>query len=300
MPRTSSLTLAKSQILAHFAKEGPKIYTEAQLTGLLISEAANWRVVKSTTTEAFIAFLQSNTDFKTYTFHAHTYNRTITRYAWGSVSSHALALSLKSQGYLSHGTAAYLHKLTDLKPKTVYLNVEQSPKPAPRGGLTQAALDQAFARKQRISNYTFRHSSHSVTIIAGKNTNRLGVAPLQISNGESLEVTNRERTLIDITVRPAYAGGVNEVLRAYRAARPYVSVDRLLSILDELAYIYPYHQAIGFLMQVTGYSVGDALIGRPRNYDFHLAHGMQNPIFSKEWRLYYPRNLKILQNDQSF
>jgi hypothetical protein len=118
---------------------------------------------------------------------------------------------------------------------------------------------------------------------------------VQSSSGEILEATNLERTLIDITVRPAYAGGVGELLKAYRTARNRVSIDRLLGILDELTYVYPYHQAIGFLMQSAGYEPSDyaKLAAREREYDFYLAHGMEDPLYSKEWRLYYPRELKI-------
>jgi hypothetical protein len=133
-----------------------------------------------------------------------------------------------------------------------------------------------------------------VTIIAGKSTGRLGVETLKTANGEKLDVTNLERTLIDITVRPAYAGGVGEVLKAYRAARQRVSLDRLMSILDDLSYVYPYHQAVGFLMEAAGYDVkSDTFMARRREFDFYLAHGMKDRNYSKAWRLFYPRDLKI-------
>ena len=211
----------------------------------------------------------------------------------GAQSRRPPSRSLKPQGYLSHASAVNLHKLTKLNPKTVYLNVEQSPKPNARGGLTQQALDRAFARKQRQSNYTFRHGPHSVTIIAGKSTGHLGVETLQNANGERLDVTTVERTLIDITVRPAYAGGVGEVLKAYQAARHRVSIDRLMSILDDLSYVYPYHQAVGILMQTAGYGVSDTFMARQREFDFYLAHGIKDPNYSKTWRLFYPHDLKI-------
>jgi hypothetical protein len=298
MSRPSSLTLAKPQILAYFAKAGPKVYTEPELAGLLAAENSTWRLVRSNNLNDFIAFLKNGGILKSYAFRANAYARTITRYAWGPVSPHALALSLKARGYLSHGTAAFLHKLIKPKPKTIYLNIEQSPKPKPRGGLTQDALDRTFAGEQRQSNYIFSRGPLSVTIIAGKNTEQLGVETVEGSSGEILKVTNLERTLVDITVRPAYAGGVDEVLKAYRTARNRVSIDRLLGVLDELAYVYPYHQAIGFLMQSAGYSHSDhaKLSARAREYDFYLAHGMKEPQYSKEWRLYYPRDLKIPRN----
>ncbi len=50
------------------------------------------------------------------------------RYTWGKVSVYDLALSLKSEAYLSHQTAIYLHGLTDFQPNNVYVNSEQSKK----------------------------------------------------------------------------------------------------------------------------------------------------------------------------
>jgi predicted transcriptional regulator of viral defense system len=129
--------------------------------------------------------------------------------------------------------------------------------------------------------------------VAGKNIGRLGVETLRNANGENPEVTNLERTLIDITVRPAYAGGIGEVLKAYRAARDRASVDRLMSILDEVSYVYPYHQAVGFLMETAGYGVSDTFTARQPKLDFYFAYGMKDPSYSKTWRLFYPHDLQI-------
>jgi len=73
-----------------------------------------------------------------------------------------------------------------------------------------------------------------------------------------------------------------------------MSVGRLLAILAKLDYVYPYHQSIGFLMQMAGYS--EKSCGRLRalglNHDFYLAHGMQQPEYSKDWRLFYPQGFR--------
>ena len=104
---------------------------------------------------------------------------------------------------------------------------------------------------------------------------------------------DKKRTLIDIAVRPAYAGGVHKVLDAYRAAQEKVSVNHLAATLRQLAYLYPYHQAIGFLMQRAGYEAGRlAPLRRPEmNVDFYLMHGMRAKEYDRTWRLFFPKGL---------
>ena len=117
---------------------------------------------------------------------------------------------------------------------------------------------------------------------------------LFIFQGSTLRVTGIERTLIDIAVRPAYAGGVFQVLNAYRGAKDRVSVATLLATLKTLSYVYPYHQAIGFYLQRAGY--GPKQYERLRRLglknDFYLAHDMREKAYSKEWRLFYPQSFE--------
>ena len=65
-------------------------------------------------------------------------------------------------------------------------------------------------------------------------------------------MTNVERTLIDITFRPVYAGGVLEVLKAFTQAKRQVTTKNLLKLLEEMDYAYPYHQAVGFYLESSG------------------------------------------------
>jgi|HubBroStandDraft_4_1064222.scaffolds.fasta_scaffold150758_2 hypothetical protein len=123
------------------------------------------------------------------------------RYHRGPFSPYELALSLKPDSYLSHGTAVYLHKLSAHEPNMIYVNKEQSPKDS-SGDLTQAGIDRAFSTKQRTSGFQLHHGRTTITLLNGKHSGRLGVVTMQGPNGEPLEVTDLERTLIDIVVRP--------------------------------------------------------------------------------------------------
>ena len=141
-----------------------------------------------------------------------------------------MALSVRPRSYLSHGTAISLHSLTDQVPKTIYVNQEQSPKPLPSGELTQSAIDRAFSNQQRRSGYVLEYEQWRIVLLSGKNTGNLGVVKIVGPLHEQLDVTSVERTLIDIAVRPIYAGGVFQVLEAYRSARDRVSVNTLVAI----------------------------------------------------------------------
>jgi predicted transcriptional regulator of viral defense system len=291
MPKLTRLTLAKADILSHFANASEKVYSEASLNGLLQENREFWTLAERTKVSDFIYFLERQGKLKPLELRSEEYDRSIKRYSWGKASPLELALSIKSRAYLCHGTAVTLHGLTKLPLKTIYLNAEQSAKSQDASTLTQRGIDLAFSGPQRQSKLIYTCAGISIVMIAGKNTGRLGVEEITTTDSGPLQVTNLERTLIDIVVRPAYAGGISHVVKAYRAARERMSVDRLISRLKTLDYVYPYHQAIGYLMQKADYPEKsfNKLRAIGLNYDFYLAHGIQEPAYSKEWRLFHPK-----------
>jgi hypothetical protein len=213
----------------------------------------------------------------------------LTRYAWRDASDFGIALSVFNKLYLCHLSAMVLHDLTDQVPSTMYVNREQSPKSFD-ANLTQRGIDLAFSRKARESNYYFTFDRHRVTIVSGKSTGRLEVGSILSAANEPLAVTNLERTLIDIAVRPNYAGGVAQVLEAFSRARKRVSTNTLVATLKKLDYVYPYHQTIGFYMARTGYTGDQLSMLRqfPIEFDFYLTHGMKKTDHDSSWRVYYP------------
>ena len=215
------------------------------------------------------------------------------RYLLQGATAFEVALSLRGGSYLSHASAVFLHGLTEQLPLRIYVNREQTAKPEPEGKLTQEALTRAFSRPGRETNYILSGPGYEVVLLSGKSTGNLEVGTLQGVQGELLAVTKLERTLIDITVRPTYAGGVFQVLEAYRAAKDRVSIGVLLATLKKLNYLYPYHQAIGFYMERAGYE--EPALRRVEELgaelDFYLAHGLANRAYSKRWRLHHPEML---------
>jgi len=215
-------------------------------------------------------------------------------FTWANIPLFEIVSSIKKEGYFSHLTAMYLHELTDQVPSTIYINVEQSMKSREsESGLSQDSIDRAFRNPVRVSKNFAVYQDKKIVILNGQYTNRLGVIENDTHAGKGLYFTNIERTLIDISVRPVYAGGVFEVLRAYERAKDRVSVNKLVATLEKMKFIYPYHQVVGFYLERGGYQSSqiDLLQRFDTQFNFYLAHNMTQRDYSPRWRLFFPKGL---------
>lgn len=286
------IQIAKSDIIAYFDNHTPSILKPTDVAAILSKERKFWRLTQSTTTQNFIQFLIENAKLRRLDF-PFPY-RGEQRYVWGEVPLLEVLLTLKKDAYFSHYTAVRMHGLTEQVPKTIYLNHEQQPQ-AQNSHLEQGRIAAAFSRRPRVSQNVIDFGDVRICLINGMNTKQLGVITEQVNyDGSALaevRLTNLERTLIDITVRPIYSGGVFEVQKAFRLAKEKVSVNALTAMLVKLRYVYPYHQAIGFYLERAGYKpeLLDLLRRFPMDYDFYLTHQMGETEYIKDWRLHVPK-----------
>jgi hypothetical protein len=289
------LQLARTQIIDLLNRHPTHVFSKGDLSLLFNDHRSQWRLAMSTSFNQFTDYLRKSGSLRVVKF-PFAYRPT-SRYVWGQVPLYPILLTLRPNCHFSHYTAMQLHDLTEQQPKTIYINWEQPPKPIWGQPLEQANIKKAFSRPQRLSSNEIEMEGWRVVLLNGKNTGYLGVedrpwADPETKQNYTLRVTGIERTLIDIAVRPVYAGGVAEVLKAYSRAAGRVSINRLSAMLKKLAYVYPYHQAIGFYIERSGaYDTETISLFREKftfDYDFYLTYGMKETEYVKPWRLYVP------------
>ncbi len=291
MPRITRIEAAQSKIESYFNQSPVKVFTSVDLTNILKEHHKQWNLAVGQKAWDFIAHLKK-LGLKEVGLKSSTYKDLI-RYTWQSQSDFTVAAGVFRNVYLSYWTASFLHGLTNEIPKLIFVNREQSPKPPPNKPLTQNSIDAAFRRPPRDSKYVFQFRGKRLVIVSGKFTGGLEVTPISGPQSEALRATSLERTLVDISVRPHYAGGPYEVLRCFEAARDRVSSNGILATLRKLDYVYPYHQAIGFYLERAGYRDTAISLFRniPRNLDFYLARGIKDPEYDSTWRISFPKGL---------
>lgn len=288
MANKSRFVIAESSIKAFFRDNIRKVYSKDQLGVVLEQNRTLWNLPVSMNTDKFIEKLfNSEIITKNEIIFTGTFLKK-ERYLTSGASVFQVAVSLVNKSYLSHYTAVYLHGLTNQVPKTIYVSFEQSKKNNIDRELEQRSIDSAFFKPQRKSRTTTLYEGFTLLLHNGMFSNRSGVFTLN-----DLPVTNIERTLIDIAVRPGYAGGVDSVLGIYRRAINKISINKLMAILDKLNFIYPYHQAIGFYLQKAGVSESKLEVLRQKKmlFDFYLTYEISEKEYNNTWKIYHPKGM---------
>jgi len=295
--RRSRLAIAKPHILTFFDNSLTKVFLTSDLEDILDEQGAIWNLPVSLTLNKFIQFLSEEGQLVVLRFKFLFQGTRM--FEWGDASIYEIAMAIRPKGYLSHLSALRYHGFSDPpgddEEKVIYVNDEQKEKPKGSGSLEQSRIDAAFKRPARKSNNHVEVKGHTFYQLSGMHTNRLGVIEVpDPACPVPIRVAGHERSLIDATVRPIYAGGPGTVLEGFRRAAGHVDAGAMLTMLQELAFVYPYHQAIGFYLERAGVYEANALdLFRrlPRDFDFYLDYEMEDPSYSSDWRLYYPGEL---------
>lgn len=293
----SRIQIAKPDIVKEFA-QGPRVLRTQDLARIFDEKRDFWRLTKSTSLRNFTAFMVEKTDLKPISVDLP--QRKISGYTWGDLPLLETLLGFVENSYYSHHTALRIHGLTEQVPKTIYLNQERSKHSTSRDAAftpyEQHAIDDAFRRPPRASKNEVELPQEGVRVVmlAGSYQAGLGITRGDVNYGGSrplnLRYTNLERTMIDIVVRPFYAGGVFEVAKAFENAKGQLSVNTMAAMLKRMRFGYPYRQSIGYYLERANYAGNliDLFRKLPMERDFYLTHNIESLSYNSRWRLYIP------------
>jgi hypothetical protein len=268
----------------------PQAWSCKDIQKLLAEKREVWNAPQYLTPGLLIAFLLDNDLAQKIEIRSKEYG-VKNRYITGNLTLLPFACSFYKRSYVSHATALYVHNL--VPEGRIYVNHEQSPKKT-TSRLSQVRIDQAFKNHPRRSSYEFRTETHIFVFLNGKNTGDAGVVEIVDPSGQSIRCTSLERTLIDCVVRPQYVEGIATLARVLPKAIDRISTQELVSLLAQTKYVYPYHQALGFLLKRAGMSPTqlEPLRRFPRRFKFYLDYGMKRSLYDPEWQIYYPVQLQ--------
>lgn len=294
--RKESFDRASIEITDFFKNSVHKAYTTNDIQKIFESQREKWRIAQYRNFKHFITFLNNRKililDIQNHEFQ--NSEKQILRKK--NCTPFDIGLTVKKDGYLCNYSAMQIHQLTLQIPKTVYISED---KYAPyyensHIELEQDSVDKAFSKPQRVSKESYKSEYDAFRYVyLQKKHNSINVGITEV-NG--LKVTDLERTLIDIAVRPAYSGGAFQIIEAYNRAKEKVNLNKLDIYLKELDYIYPYHQLIGFYLDLAGFSDKNIKIflNKKSHINFYQTYNLTNKKLNKKWGVYYPTGLEAL------
>ncbi|MDX1958387.1 MAG: hypothetical protein SFU98_07425 [Leptospiraceae bacterium] len=291
--KTTRFGIAKKDIESFFEGFGTSVFFKKDLGRILEEKRGFWRLPQSMSVSTFIRDLEEKSFLKSVTLKFP--HRSYHLYTWKEISLYSLLQNAFPRHHFSHHTAAYFHGLTEQIPKNIYFRTELSRNPENESPENQELIDRVFKGKVRESNTFCLVNEFRIYSLFSKKLDDLGIIEMNLTDGSNIRLTDIERTLIDITVRPIYAGGLHEVLKIYQNSASIVSVNKLIAYLRKMNFTYPYHQSIGFLMQLAGNfspTKIEQLKEIPMNMNFYLDYAMKEMEYSPEWKLYYPKFFK--------
>jgi predicted transcriptional regulator of viral defense system len=293
MARPSKITLAQKHIGTFFTQTAKSVYPDKELYQLLEEKRGEWDLPATTTTERIAQKLVENGFIRRQVFKLSDQTEHVV-YFYQDPSIYEIAVSLRPKSYISHYPAVFLHELTTQIPKTIYATVELSSKQNRNSYLNQESIDKAFSLPQRRSHLSTSYEDYTIILLNAMHSNRSGVL-LSTRYNNAFSFTSLERTLIDITVRPNYAGGAFAVLEAFKKAVEQYSIssNKFMSIYESIPFIYPYQQAIGFYLERTGYkgALLELLNKSISPFKFYLDYQMQEKNYDEKWRIWYPSGM---------
>ena len=292
MMRKESFEAAYQAIADYFHDTNTQAFTTFDLSNIFEKNRDSWKIASYRTAKHFFKYLENSGILKLKTLKHQSTGSIKTILSKSNANYYDIALTIKKDGYLSNYTAMSIHQLTLQIPKSIYISFMKSDDGRSNSSdvtLSQNSIDQAFAKPQRITSEVYKSEIDNYRLFfiqKGYSEKEIG-----LESNQGITYTDLERTLIDIALRPAYSGGVFEVLEAYVNAREVIDTNKLYNYLNQLNYIYPYHQLIGFYLEKANYEEERYLMFYENisSLKFYLTYNISNKQYDEKWKIYFPK-----------
>lgn len=290
--RKESFEAANQTIADYFHNIDTQAFTTFDLSNIFDKNRDRWKIASYRTAKHFFKYLETSGILKLKTLKHQSTGSIKTILSKSNANYYDIALTIKKDGYLSNYTAMSIHQLTLQIPKSIYISFMKSDDGRSNSSdttLSQNSIDQAFSKPQRITSEVYKSEIDNYRLYfiqKGFSEKEIG-----LESNHGITFTDLERTLIDIAIRPAYSGGVFEVLEAYVNAREVIDTNKLYTYLNQLNYIYPYHQLIGFYLEKANYEEQKYLkfYENISSLKFYLTYNISNKQYDEKWKIYFPK-----------
>lgn len=203
-----------------------------------------------------------------------------------------ISSAISRSSFYSYQTSLYIHSLANKLSKNIYLVKERKEvQNQPLLSLTQNGINQAFNKLPRVTSDNKKIEDFVINFVTGQFQKYIGVMKYK-----QYLISDIERSLIDSVVRPFYSGGVQCVLQAFLLAKEKIDIEKLYRYYSQMNFTYPYHQAIGFYLETSGYdknSYKNFYNHEIFEFDFYLDYNIKKQKYNKKWKMYYPDTIKI-------
>lgn len=289
--RKESFQAAYENISEYFQNLNAKAFTTFDLSNIFESKRNSWKIASYRTAKHFNQYLENSEILKVTTLKHQSTGSIKTILSKPNANYYDIALTIKKDGYLSNYTAMSIHQLTLQVPKSIYISFMKSDdgRTNNNSNLSQESIHKAFSKPQRVTSELYKSEIDNYRLYfiqKGYSQKEIG-----LETNQGIRYTDLEKTLIDIALRPAYSGGVFEVLEAYIKARDIVDTNKLYDYLNQLNYIYPYHQLIGFYLEKANYSEEQYIMFHRNisDFEFYLTYNISNKQYNEKWKIFFPK-----------
>ncbi|MBF0107304.1 MAG: hypothetical protein HQM16_18490, partial [Deltaproteobacteria bacterium] len=211
-----------------------------------------------------------------------------------------LARAFFDKSYLSHATAIFYHGLTEQVVRSFYISKER---PTPHQKQTTTEISNETLRVEfmkparRTTNYC-QYKGYTYHLVERGYAGRSGVIEMHLefeNKNVPVEITNLERTLVDCIISPHYAGGLLEVIKAFKNAKQKLKHQKLYEQYQSISCIYPYWQRIGLVLEkLVGVQMAQHwhdYFGKPKS-DFYIDKEYRGTWdYDQRWQVYYPKGV---------